>query len=235
MNKPPVVFPVERLDLAFAPRPWVFADQNRAKIDAFFAAKQKEKPALWNGRVLLLHHQTVKDGVFSGAFLETDYASFAAWSDWGRPPAGVNDCFGAAAIATRDGALLLGVMGDHTYNAGHIYFFSGTPDPNDIVDGRVDFCWSVRRELKEETGLDAGDFASDPGWTSVVDGTWIMQVKLLRSSDDSATLRARILDFLSVERQPELADIRIVRGPADFDPAMPRFVTAYLTRYFTGC
>ena len=30
------------------------------------------------------------------------------------------------------------------------------------------------------------------------------------------------------ERQPELADIHIVRGRADFTPAMPDFVTAFL-------
>ncbi len=233
MNNP-VVFPIRRLELALEPKPWAFAETNRAKIDAYFAAKQKEKPALWNGRVLLLHHQAARDGVFSGGFLETDYAGFAAWSAWGRPPAGIYDCFGAAAVATRDGALLLGVMGDHTYNAGHVYFFSGTPDPNDIVDGKVDLDRSVRRELKEETGLDAAEFAADPGWTAVVDGTWIMMVKLLRSSDDSETLRARILAFLASERRPELADIRVVRGPEDFDPAMPRFVTAFLTRYFSG-
>ena len=28
---------------------------------------------------------------------------------------------------------------------------------------------------------------------------------------------------------PELADIRIVHGPADFDPMMPPFVTAFLS------
>ena len=32
----------------------------------------------------------------------------------------------------------------------------------------------------------------------------------------------------------ELADIRIVRGPADFEKAMPAFVTAYLARFFAG-
>jgi hypothetical protein len=47
-------------------------------------------------------------------------------------------------------------------------------------------------------------------------------------------LRARILEHLSHERQPELADIRIVRGQQDFDDAMPRFVTAFLTAQFGG-
>jgi hypothetical protein len=41
-------------------------------------------------------------------------------------------------------------------------------------------------------------------------------------------LRRRILDYLAREAAPELADIRIVRSPRDFDPMMPRFVTAFL-------
>jgi len=34
---------------------------------------------------------------------------------------------------------------------------------------------------------------------------------------------------LARQRQPEFADLRIVRGPADFDPMMPPFVTGFLT------
>jgi hypothetical protein len=33
---------------------------------------------------------------------------------------------------------------------------------------------------------------------------------------------------LASEQQPELADIRIIRAHKDLDPAMPRFVTAFL-------
>ena len=57
-------------------------------------------------------------------------------------------------------------------------------------------------------------------------------IKVLRSGESAEALRARVLAHLARERQPELADIRIVRGPADFDPAMPRFVTAFLAQRF---
>jgi len=43
-----------------------------------------------------------------------------------------------------------------------------------------------------------------------------------------------MLDHLASEAQPELCDIRIVRSAADFDPAMPAFVTAFLARQFAG-
>jgi len=234
MNREPSVFHVDRLELAFAPKPWAFAIERRAEIDAYFAGLQREKPALWNGRVLLLHSQVLSDGVLRGAYLETDYASFAAWCHWGRPHAGAHDCFGAVALVSADGAVLLGVMGAHTFNAGHIYFPCGTPDPGDIVDGKVDLDFSVRRELKEETGCDAAEFTAEPGWTIVVDGALVVAIKVLRSPWNAEELRARIREWLARENQPELSDIRIVRGRGDFDAAMPRFVTAFLAQWFAG-
>jgi len=234
MNNAPLVAHIDTLELAFVPKPWAFANERRADIDAFFETMRKEKPALWNGRVLLMHHQVLGAGVLRGEYLETDYASFAAWRHWGRPPAGVSDCFGAGAIVARDGAVLLGVMGAQTLNAGLIYFPCGTPDPVDIVDGKVDLDLSVRRELKEETGFDIAEFEPEPGWTMVADGPLIAQIKVLRSDKPSAFLRDRALEHLASELHPELADIRIVRGPADVDRAMPRFVTAFLMSRFAG-
>ncbi len=224
----------DRLELTFEPKPWAFALERRTEIAANFAAMQREKPALWNGRVLLLHRHTLERGVFRGAFLETDYASFSAWIQWRWPPTGVHDCFGAAAMLSADGAFLLGEMGPHTFNAGQIYFPCGTPGPEDVIDGTVDFDFSIRRELSEETGLDAADFTAEPGWTIAVDGALIVAIKVLRSRLDAESLRALIVDWLKHERQPELAHIRIVRGPADFDPNMRRFVAAFLAQRFEG-
>lgn len=234
MNDAALLYRVDRLELTFEPKPWAFAVERRAEIDAFFAALQREKPAVWNGRVLLLHSHTVAEGVFRGAYLETDYASFAAWGHWRWPAAGVHDCFSAAAIVSADGAVLLGVMGPHTFNAGQIYFPAGTPDPGDIVGGKVDLEFSVWRELKEETGLEAADVTPEPDWTIAVDGGLIVAIKVLRSQLDAERLRARILDWLKRERQPELSDIRIVRSPRDFDPNMRPFVTAFLAQRFAG-
>jgi len=232
MSGQPSVIHIDRLELSFAPQPWSYAVEKRGAIDEFFAALQRKVPAVWNGRVLVLHSQSLADRVFRGAYLETDYASFAAWRAWGRPPVGVHDCFGAAAIVSADGAFLLGVMGEHTAQAGRIYFPCGTPDPNDIVDGQVDLDASVQRELKEETGLDVAEFTAEPGWTAVFDGSLIMQVKVLRSGEGAEALRVRILKNMAHQKQPELAGIRIVRGVSDFTDAMPRFVTAFLAQHF---
>lgn len=231
MQIEPQLFRVDRLDLRFTPKPWAFADERRAKIDAFFAEMQRANPALWNGRVLLMHRHVVSNGVFEGEYLETDYASFIAWRRWGGPHAGVRDCFSAAAVVTSDGAVLLGEMAPHTANAGKIYFPAGTPDPSDIVNGKVDLAGSVGRELKEETGIDIAEFTAEPGWVAVVDGPLIVQVKTLRSAHPAEELRARMLAHFASEQKPELSDIHIVRGRNDYTPAMPPFVTAWLDAF----
>ena len=45
-------------------------------------------------------------------------------------------------------------------------------------------------------------------------------------------LRGRIMRHLAGQSDPELTDIRIVRGPADVVPAMPHFVAAFLAQRF---
>jgi 8-oxo-dGTP pyrophosphatase MutT (NUDIX family) len=227
------IIPVERLELAFAPRPWPLAQERRAEIDAHFAALKRANPALWNGRVLMLHRHAIAGAVFRGAYLETDYASLLAWRHWDPPDSDVKNCFAMGALRGSDGAFLLGVMGAHTANAGRIYFPAGLPDLDDIDGERVDLARNVMREVAEETGLTGEDFEAEPGWTTVLAGPRIAQVKLLQARATAAELRERIRAHLAREQEPEFADIRIVRASADFDPMMPVFVTAFLTDLWT--
>src|SRR6202166_489701 len=148
---PPVIHRVTTLDLGFQPRPWPFADERRAEIAAHFAIKQREKP-FWNGRVLLARDPVFTAERFSASFFEVDFASFLAWRDWGFPDAGVFNGFGMGALRACDGAFVLGEMGQHTANAGRIYFPAGTPDPDDIRGDAVDIAGSVAREVALEIG-----------------------------------------------------------------------------------
>ncbi len=72
-----------------------------------------------------------------------------------------------AALRGSDGAFLLGEMAAHTASAGAIYFPAGTPDRQDVFGDVVDLEASVRRELLEETGLDAEEAEIAPGWIVV--------------------------------------------------------------------
>ena len=68
----------------------------------------------------------------------------------------------------------------------------------------------------------------EPGWHAVFSGARIAMLKVLNAPQPAAVLRRRILDFLAREARPELADVAIVRGPADLDGRMPVFVSAFL-------
>jgi 8-oxo-dGTP pyrophosphatase MutT (NUDIX family) len=228
------VIAIERLDLAFAPRPWAFAVERRAEIDAGFAALRRENPALWNGQVLLLHEHAIEGRTLRGSFLQTDYASFRMWHDWGHPDRSIRDCFAQAVLVASDGALLLGVMAPQTAVPGRIHFPSGTPDPSDIAGDTVDLQASAWRELAEETGLTPADLTADAGWHAVLCGTTMAMMKILRSRENAVALRRRIVGVLAQQEMPELVDMRIVRGPHDTDPMMPDFVRAFLAFYWAG-
>jgi 8-oxo-dGTP pyrophosphatase MutT (NUDIX family) len=124
-------------------------------------------------------------------------------------------------------------MNSHTLNAGKIYFPTGVPDPSDIVDGMVDLAGSIRREMAEETGLHADAYEAGQAWYCVPTRPHIAHFKMLHARETATALRARIRAHLAGEAQPELADVRIVRGPADLDPMMPVTVRTFLTHVWS--
>jgi 8-oxo-dGTP pyrophosphatase MutT (NUDIX family) len=230
----PVIHRVTALDLRVRESPWPFAQARRAEIDAHFADKQREKPKIWNGRILLARHPVFTDNRLSADYFETDFASFLAWRDWGFPDSDVFNGFGMGALRSADGAFVLGEMGQHTANSGRIYFPAGTPDLDDIRDGAVDIAGSVAREVQEETGLNEADYSASAHWDCVVSGAAIAMIRVLSVDMSGEALRARIAASLARQHQPELSAIHLVRGTSDLTAAMPRFVTAFIEREFSA-
>jgi 8-oxo-dGTP pyrophosphatase MutT (NUDIX family) len=223
------IIPLTRLDLRYEPGAWPFAVERRAEIDAHFVKLRVDKPEMWNGRVLMMRRGDIADGVLTGAYLETDFASFIAWRDWGFPDTTMCNCFAMAALRAADGAFLLGQMGPHTATAGQIYFAAGTPDPADIVADKVDLERGVIRELTEETGLTLTDVTPQPGWTATPFGQRTALMKVVQAREDAVVLRERIRAFLARQQTPELSDMHIVNSFDDLDPRMPPYVRAYLS------
>ncbi|MGD1037181.1 MAG: NUDIX domain-containing protein [Roseiarcus sp.] len=229
---------VAELDLRLAARPWPFAQAEAARIEAHWRARKSAQPRLYNGRVLLLARhalETRADGarILRGAYFETDYAAFLAWRDFGFPDARVCNGFSMAALVAEDGAFLLGEMAAHTANAGAIYFPSGTPDPKDVVAGRVDLQRSATRELLEETGIAADEVAFGPAWTLVYAPPRIACMKIMRLSAPAEAIKARIDAFLADDPEAELATMHVVRGREDIDEQRsPRFVVDFLRYAF---
>ena len=226
---PPIaIHRVSTLDLNVRPRRWPFAEERRAEIDAHFAIKQREKPKIWNGRILLARDPVFTADCFSACYFDTGFADFLAWRDWGFPDRSVFNGFGMGALRCSDGAFVLGEMGHHTANAGRIYFPSGTPDLDDLSDGAVDIAGSVAREVEEETGLTAADYWTSAQWDCVVSGSAIAMIRMLNVELTGEELRARIEANLARQDQPELSAIHLVRDAGDLTASMPRFVTAFI-------
>jgi hypothetical protein len=229
-----IIHRVTTLDLAVRPIVWPFAEERRTEIAAHFAEKQRERPKIWNGRVLLGRDAVFADGHLSATYFETDFASFLAWRDWGYPDNAVFNGFGMGALLASDGAFVMGEMAHHTANAGRIYFPSGTPDLDDVRDGVLDIPGSVVRELGEETGLTTADYRAEPDWHCVVAGPSIAMIQVLNLNVPGDVVRGRIEANLAREDEPELSAIHIVRGMSDLTPSMPRFVTAFVEQQFAS-
>jgi hypothetical protein len=224
----PRIVPIDRLDVGVAPFRWPFAETRRDDIAAHFEARRRTTPQLWNGRILLMRDFAVAGNALRGMYFETGFADFLAWRDWDFPDPAVVNCFPMGALRAGDGAFLMGVMSERTANPGRVYFAAGTPDRDDLRGDTVDLLGNVLREIGEETGLSPADLRITPGWHAVVDGPRVAMMKPVEVPIPAAEARARMLRHLASEKEPELSDIRIVRSAADLDPAMPRFVTAYL-------
>jgi hypothetical protein len=109
-----------------------------------------------------------------------------------------------------------------------LYFPGGTPDPSAIDDrGTFDPIDHLSRELREETGISINELDAEPGWTLVRDRCSVALIRRLISRQNAADLHRRVIGHIGAEQQPELSDMHIIRGSAQLDARMPRFVTAF--------
>jgi 8-oxo-dGTP pyrophosphatase MutT (NUDIX family) len=225
------IFDIDRAEIALESWSWPFATDRSADINRYFAELQSQRSGVWNGRVLLLNRYTIAERALCGGCFETDYSSFITWRDRGFPDPSVYNFFAAAVLRAADGGYLLGEMASYTAGAGLSYFPCGTPEPADVgADGMVDLGDNLCRELLEETGIAIAELDAESGWTVVRDRCFLGLMKRLTARQGADELRARIMRHIVRDKHSELADIRIVRGPADIDSSMPPSVAAYLER-----
>ena len=236
---PPIAFAeADAIESVYRPRAWPFAVARAQDVAAHWALQRAQRPGLFDGRVLLAESWEVERRadaeVLVTRHFDAPFSAFLAWRDFGFPDASVRNCFAAAVLLARDGAYVLGRMGAQTANAGRVYFPCGTPDMDDVRDGRVDLAGSVLRELEEETGLRPDEVACDAGWTIVFEGARLACMKIVRVDASADVLVARIEAFLRAQREPELSGLQVARGPQDLSPDMPPFTRAYLARRFAA-
>lgn len=211
------------------PFDWAWANRNRGLIEATWKRRIADKPKMFNGRVLLLQNVEFGQDLCRNTYFETDYADFIAWIDQGYPDKTISNGFAMGALRGSDGAFVCGIMAGHTVNAGRIYFAAGTPDPSDLrPDGSVDLATSLTRELAEETGLSESDYHVEDEWIIVQRWPTVALMRLVTLPMPAAEGAARIRTNIAKQREPELQDVRIIRGMDDIDPQrMPLFLQSF--------
>lgn len=226
---------VSRVEARCEPMEWAWARENRDLIEANWRRRKAQTSKLFNGRILLMSHLAFDGDLCRSTYFETSYDGLVAWLDNGFPDRSIANGFAMGALRGTDGAFICGVMGAHTANAGRVYFAGGTPDRSDLrPDGSVDLAASLIRELIEETGLQESEFQVDDEWIIVRRWPTVAFLRMvtlpMTAEEGAALIRANI----AREAEPELQDVRIIRGVEDIDPeAMPLFQQSFFEWVFS--
>ena len=220
---------VSRVEATCRPKDWDWPRRNRAFVEDNWARRTAGKPQMFNGRVLLLQDVAFDRDVCRNVYFEVDYADFVAWIDQGYPDPEIANGFAMGALRGSDGAFICWVMGNGTTNAGRVYFAAWTPDPSDLRPyGTVDLATSLTRELAEETGLTESDYHVDDEWIIVQCWPTIALLRMVTLPVTAEEGAARIRTAIARQEEPELQDVRIVRGKEDIDPErMPLFLQSF--------
>jgi hypothetical protein len=237
-----MIVPVSEIDLRLVQGPWPMPEGMRGGVPGHWEKLVATNPHLWDGRVLGTSAPgtpgglVVEDGVLRGQAREDAFSTFMAWRDWNFPEIGIRNLFGSALIASDDDALIYGIMGSTTSNAGHVYPPGGSLEPRDVTpDGRVDVVRSIELELAEETGLEARDAVAE-GMVAVFDGPRISLGRVFRFSESAEQLIARIRANLERQEHRELADVVAIRSGAEAAAAgpVPEYALAVADAFAAG-
>lgn len=209
-----VVFPVDAVDVRLDPAPHPFEAANGEAIDRNWLAEKAARPAVFDGRMVLLSELGHAGRRLSGRCHAIRFATFLYWRRSGAAPMAEHS-FAHAVLVAADGALVAVRMGPRTVNAGQVYFAAGSFEPEDFPGGRVDLHRNMAREVAEETGIDLGALRREPGYHALSrpEGTVIFRRYFHPESADAVA--ASIRAFVAAEADPEISEPVVIRSAGD--------------------
>lgn len=226
------VWPVDRFEGALdATSP--FRPEDEPAIAERWRASIAAKPLMFDGTVLLGVDVRIENRVLGVRYAEARFSAFDWWRATG-PARGLRNVFGAGVVISSDGAALLGRMAPHTAPAGKIYFPCGTPDLDDVTDGRVDLDGSIEREIAEETGLGRDLIAPSETRLCIVTPKVAAYVRRFDSALPAAELKRVVEAELARQQRPELDQIIFARSAAEVTDASPPYVRLALSHLIGG-
>jgi 8-oxo-dGTP pyrophosphatase MutT (NUDIX family) len=215
---------IDRCALTVGDDRWPLAQDHADAIERHWQRRLEDMPQAFNGPVYLLRNYVIDGSALSGTFCRTDFKTFLYWREQHATGGGMYDCFGTSLIRSAEGYALLARQAPGHLNSGLLYTPSGVIDDNDAVGGRIDIESSIVRELREETGLQAGDLTRAPGYFLSIVGRQLAIAAEWQSALPAERLRDGILEVVRRQSEPELADIVVIRTCAEIDE---RIVPAY--------
>jgi len=197
--------------------PWAYADKHKAAIAHHWKRAAEANPNYFNGMIHVLSQLDFWQDRADATLLPTDFMNFLYWRDQGYPAeANARDGFGSALIRSAEGYILLGRQRPGNINEGLVYLPGGFIDRRDVgASGRIDIRASVARELAEETGLAADDLPAEPGFLLVEAAAHVSFVVRYNYAAPAEHLKEKIETHIASEKDPELAEIVVVKARED--------------------
>ena len=197
---------------------WPIVDQHAAEIDQHWEKATALNSTYFDGIVLLTSACRVEMLNSQLARLEltlfaTRFRNFLFWRHHGFMGEGAIDGFGAAIIRSGDGAILLVRQRPGNVNEGPFNFPCGFIDMSDVEgDGRVNLAANVAREVAEEVGLAGVELERCPGFLVTRIGVHLAVGIEFHSKLSADVLAGRIRNFISSEKNPEIAEVVFVHS-----------------------
>jgi hypothetical protein len=226
------IVPITSAEVRLVQGRWAFADRNADTIAAYWQKRIAESPSLFDGEVVVLRSWALHGHKLVGECVATSYRSFLYWRENGHPDNTVSDFFAAAAVHSAEGWLILGRSAPGMSNAGEIYPPCGSLHRGDLVGTVFDLDGSIIRELHEETGIELRRDQLGPALL-IETSPQIVVVRPVRLQRSARDLVAGMTAHLARMEPRELADVVVIKGPGDIQPAhMPAFIGAYVDHVF---
>lgn len=232
---PPLENPVRitGVELLMTDGPHPLFQANAAAIEENWQAEAQANPHLFNGQMVLQRQLAFDDGVIRGVAHAIPYSTLLWWRKQSNP-AGALHLFGFAVLVSSDNAIVAIRMSGRTANPGQVYCAAGSLDLNDIVDGRLDLSGNMRREVREETGLDLDAAEADPHFYASHADNRVVVFQFYRFSLTAAEMVDRIETHMPHDAKQEIDGAVVIRS-ADrkahhYNPMMFPILDMFFTR-----
>ncbi|HEY4191947.1 MAG TPA: NUDIX hydrolase [Mesorhizobium sp.] len=228
-----IVLPVETIDVRLDPAPHPLERDNLAAIEENWRHEVSINRHLFDGQVALLSELSYNEGRLVGRCHIVRYATFMYWLRNLETP-GAGHVFAHAMLVSSDNKLVAIRMGKHTVNAGRVYFAAGSFELEDFHDGLVDVDFNMKREVKEETGLDIAEASPAKRYYLLSTRSGTVIFRRYRMPLTANAMVSRIKAFVAAEANPEISAPVVIHSASDLPDDLAGHMKPLIQWHFSG-